>query len=211
MDTKGGEVGTSPTPTSTVTATTPTVASTRCHLLQLPPELRNRIWEYAIIKENPINLMPIKYCEEKEEPESGAQPPVTQVCSQIRNEALSMFYACNIFRVHADNLSLDYKSKSKRACEGRFLRALLPQTSKLRHVEVKLCKHESYFKISLDSTNASFTLQTILGHSDDDELEICWTCVMSDGDAARDLLRNALAQPRLAFGLSAEELVKLAA
>jgi len=56
-------------------------------LLQLPPELRNRIYEHAVF-DNVVMITP-----------SLKQPSLLHSCKQIREEALGIFYA-NEFKLH---------------------------------------------------------------------------------------------------------------
>lgn len=51
--------------------------------LDLPAELRNRIYHYSVVNERGL-VRPI-------------QPPITRVCRQLRQEALGIFYARNCF------------------------------------------------------------------------------------------------------------------
>ena len=68
-------------------------------LESLPGELRNRIYRYAVVQEEPVlpvlvewspkrNFASIRYCKE---------PALAHSCDQIRDEVLSIFYSENTF------------------------------------------------------------------------------------------------------------------
>ncbi|KAK4622091.1 hypothetical protein CLAFUW4_06607 [Fulvia fulva] len=65
--------------TSTYTRTPP-APSKQCHLLELPAELRNRIYELVVADHTSIH-----------------QPNLMRTCRQTRGEALSLFYSTHIF------------------------------------------------------------------------------------------------------------------
>lgn len=58
------------------------------HLQSIPPELRNRVYDYALVSDGPINVAKPKNC---------AQPPLLATCRQIRSEAISVYYSTNSF------------------------------------------------------------------------------------------------------------------
>ncbi|KAF2769771.1 hypothetical protein EJ03DRAFT_374270 [Teratosphaeria nubilosa] len=60
-----------------------------CPLLNLPPELRNTIYELALLSAQPIEI-----------PSNGrlSAPPLIQVCRQTRSEATAIYYGQNAFR-----------------------------------------------------------------------------------------------------------------
>ena len=78
---------------------------------KLPPELRNHVYQHAVIEEDVIDLSDINRKERSwglRGAEEGRvtsrqiqrivrQPPLTRVCVEIRKEALPMFYRRNIF------------------------------------------------------------------------------------------------------------------
>ncbi|KAK3724911.1 hypothetical protein LTR37_000959 [Vermiconidia calcicola] len=73
-------------------------------LLKLPPELRNRIYEFAVPSPNVVNLEPWTFCWM---PRGSGTPPIDQTlvaqpalsktCRQIRAEALTIFYTSTVF------------------------------------------------------------------------------------------------------------------
>ena len=72
-----------------------------CRFLELPAELRNRIYELVLVKEKPklqCFLPPtIVSIETMEKTQFIQQPALTRTCSQIRQESLPVFYGGNIF------------------------------------------------------------------------------------------------------------------
>jgi len=60
-------------------------------LLRLPPELRNRITEYAVTEIAPITVSSRRRLDE------SRQPALTRVCRQLRRETVETFYQVNDF------------------------------------------------------------------------------------------------------------------
>ena len=81
-----------------------------CRLFRLPAELRNRIYELALVQKKHIHAS-IAGCEESwSRPNSKQvkrailaltlrQPPLTRTCRKLREEALPIFYGGNVFHV----------------------------------------------------------------------------------------------------------------
>lgn len=65
-------------------------ATPLCHLLELAPELRNRIYEHVLMKQSHQELVLFK---------DQLPPALLLTCSQIRREAGSLYYASNTFLV----------------------------------------------------------------------------------------------------------------
>lgn len=63
-----------------------------CHVLQLPAELRNRIYELALTNRKPANL------EKQHKTQYGTafEPALLLTCRQLRAEALTIFFGRNI-------------------------------------------------------------------------------------------------------------------
>ena len=66
----------------------------RCHLMDLPPELRLRIYEYALTRTDTINLT-------RQRLSLRRGPPLLRVSCEIRKEALAAYFSRNTFRVDA--------------------------------------------------------------------------------------------------------------
>ena len=73
--------------------------STTFRLLDLPPELRNRIYHMILITNDLIWIETRGLLTATDIVETGSffEPPMLSVCQQIRNEATSIFYASNAF------------------------------------------------------------------------------------------------------------------
>ena len=71
-------------------------ARDRCHFLELPPELRNHMYQLVVIDDDRINMR-VRFWNADGSPNVQLrQPSLAATCRQIRAEALSMFYSCNI-------------------------------------------------------------------------------------------------------------------
>ncbi|TKA75986.1 hypothetical protein B0A55_03254 [Friedmanniomyces simplex] len=68
-------------------------AQEKCRFLTLPPELRNHIYELALVDTNPISI-PWMYMLRSKEP---SEPSLLRTCHRIRDEALPIFYSSNTF------------------------------------------------------------------------------------------------------------------
>ena len=59
---------------------------------KLPAEIRNDLYRMVLEADKPLAI-----CSKSPDLYTGAQPPITRVCSQIREETLPMFYHSNLF------------------------------------------------------------------------------------------------------------------
>ena len=64
---------------------------TYCALLELPAEMRNRIYQYALIDSDCVTLTH----------ENCTQPALLRTCRQTRTEASGIFYSANKFQLEA--------------------------------------------------------------------------------------------------------------
>lgn len=60
---------------------------------QLPAELRNKIYELVLVRDEPIVLA--KYKPKAEDPRLPLEPALLAVCRIFRNDALAMFWGAN--------------------------------------------------------------------------------------------------------------------
>ncbi|KAM0721153.1 hypothetical protein Q7P37_003440 [Cladosporium fusiforme] len=97
----------------------------RCRLLELPAEIRELIFTFAVVPERPIVTFRLDRFQ-KESYEEASQPPITRVSRQLRREALPLFYGCNEFIVHTE----DDKSEDAQ----RWFRHSQPHLPKLCHL-----------------------------------------------------------------------------
>lgn len=79
-------------------------------LLSLPREVRDRIYEEAVLEKQRIDVRPGQLCFSTTNTRSTMQsalqqPALTQTCRQLREETLSMFYTGNTFLLPRPNSS----------------------------------------------------------------------------------------------------------
>ncbi|KAK4613882.1 hypothetical protein CLAFUW4_09360 [Fulvia fulva] len=68
------------------------ITTARCHLLEMPPELRNRIYRFALVQHSQIFVCDDGY-------DGLKTPALLRVCRQIRAEARSIYYIENKFSI----------------------------------------------------------------------------------------------------------------
>ncbi|KAK4540490.1 hypothetical protein LTR36_009128 [Oleoguttula mirabilis] len=68
-----------------------------CRLLELPPELRNYIYELVVTRNGPIDMRPRSWSLDGLPEIELRQPALAGTCKQIRAEALATFYSLNVF------------------------------------------------------------------------------------------------------------------
>lgn len=73
----------------------------RCRLLELPAEIREHIFTFVVVPEQPIVTFRLDKFQ-KESYEEASQPSITRVSRQVRRESLPLFYECNDFIIHTD-------------------------------------------------------------------------------------------------------------
>ncbi|CAK4033889.1 Hypothetical predicted protein [Lecanosticta acicola] len=82
-------------------STTSPTANENCHLLELPPELRNNIYRLVLHQQARIPITGHGY----------DRPTILITCRQIRKEALKIFYYENQFRASVANYNSDLVHK----------------------------------------------------------------------------------------------------
>lgn len=94
-------------------------------LLSLPPEMRNRIYRFALVEEDDIEI-----------PSGGpfpSDPPLLRTCSQIRGEAISIFYLENTFSFTIEDFNagkyLEWCGTSKYRKESNHIFAVVDSTN----------------------------------------------------------------------------------
>ncbi|KAK3660022.1 hypothetical protein LTR56_000948 [Elasticomyces elasticus] len=116
-----------------------------CHLMRLPAELRNSIYELVVVRPFAITIGS-NMGSSKELSKAGQLPAITRTNRQIRNEALSIFLAANTFDVyfHYDYRRIDRgdynRSDIRPALSGAHLwlsRMTLDQRRQIK--EILLC------------------------------------------------------------------------
>ena len=110
----------------------------KCYLLELPAELRDYIYELALVNESNIVIDPW-------DNPKAAQPSLTRVNRKIRDETLPMFYAKNSFEI-------DLKIYGFSRCAGdalRFPECFIPR---LTRIFIRMCSHPDCL-LALDLTD----------------------------------------------------------
>ena len=105
----------------------PTFEAQDAPLLNLPAELRNRIWSLALIKKGRVN----------EPDDTIILPPLLRTCQQIANEATQIYFANNKFTVTLTTETLPEFLRSLKAI-GRKNAQLIKSIKILFDVESEL-------------------------------------------------------------------------
>lgn len=96
-------------------------SDTQAGLFRLPPELRNRIYEMIVPRNNLLGC-----CSRLDRVNMGS----LQICHAIRTEAISIFYGCNTF-------CIDMRSERSRGAAWKWLDGLCPTAiAALRHLRL---------------------------------------------------------------------------
>ena len=74
----------------------------RSRLLDLPPELRDMIFTFALTSSKPIVSFRLDEYQ-KQSYQEVIQPPLTKVSRQIRRETLPIFFSCNSIILHTES------------------------------------------------------------------------------------------------------------
>lgn len=115
-------------------------------LLTLPAEIRNRIYEFALINIDPLATAPQSNIIHASS--SAIQPGLTRSCRQVRNETLKMFYTCNTFLLYCD---LPHTAKSTRWVAS--IAGHMPMISRF-----SLCMNNTYDAITDGIVTTTFNL-----------------------------------------------------
>jgi len=123
-----------------------------CYLLALPPELRNRIWTYALAPAKPFVLPDqLKFgTTGRAVSHHAQQPALAQTSYQLRSETLPMFYNLNTFTVHGS---------SARGCTQSariWLAGIDSNAAHLRSVHLHLDRRALHIEVVRDSGMAPF-------------------------------------------------------
>ncbi|KAK4546778.1 hypothetical protein LTR36_001510 [Oleoguttula mirabilis] len=90
-------------------------AGSKCHLLSLAAELRNRIYELVLVNDKGrihADLDDYIYCSDNH---AVLQPALTRVSREVRNDTLPIFYGQNTFQVSLDLVEVSEAKDSIRA------------------------------------------------------------------------------------------------
>jgi hypothetical protein len=96
--------------TTTTRLPTPATRSSSSPFMDLPGELKNRIYFYGLVKPSNIEITTLNW--------PTHQPALLKTCKQIRHEALSIFYSENNITANVD----DWSPAVKHACHELWAR-----------------------------------------------------------------------------------------
>ena len=134
----------------------PFAEATTSRLLELPPELRNYVYELSVVSNTSIVIEP------GDKSTRAKQPPLILVNRQIRSEALLIFYAQNTFEFDASECGFV-------TAKGHWLQLPPGSFHLLKRVIIRTCCHEaSYYLLDLEE---GLTESTLTAHKD--TLEPC--------------------------------------
>lgn len=191
--------------------------------MDLPPELRTHIYEFALVEPSPLtlhsNMDPRRdavklttACNDRVINLAWLQPPLTRVCRQIRSEALPIFYFRNTFLDTAGTRYLHFSDLMI------WLRCIGPENcSMIQHIELHMCDREVGFtrdrmdpyglvhlKGLLNQFTYSYGATSPLDLNILDKMRIrpCVKCVGQTSEIHLEMLKGAL---KLWFSLRKEE------
>lgn len=107
-------------------------ASAHFRLLDLPAEIREYIFEFALVSEKPVVTFRLDNYQ-RESYREATQPALTRVSRQIRQESLQVFYRVNCFIFHTEEPRFHESLKWARQHE-RMLAKMLRMSFWVRHV-----------------------------------------------------------------------------
>lgn len=146
-----------------------------CPLLALPAELRNRIYEFAIVESTPIDMVMRKRTG------SDAQPGLTRTCRQIRQETLQMFFQDNVFRFDCDN-DLDTEQQG-------ILSACASYLPMIKIIQLAVCSQGDYYELTTVKGLAHYGLEI----PEREEKSACDVVNPQGLDKGRDMLNTMIA------------------
>lgn len=161
-------------PASTMHSAT---ADSHCALLSLPPEIRNRIYEYAVVELPCVEI----HLRQHQEPcgHGGEQPALTRTCRQIRNESLGLFYELNAFCIRAG------------PDRPRYLGPIRSYLDKVKKAQIQIFDHPVSILLNVSNGPANCTLDVV--EEPDSERDLC-NCMEGEETLAdiRAVLRKIL-------------------
>ena len=91
----------------------------RCQFLELPAEIRELIYGWALKSDKPTVTFLLDY-HQRDVYTEGVQPALTRVSKQVRKESLPVFYASNDFVLHTGDPKASQTRKWLRCIETRL-------------------------------------------------------------------------------------------
>lgn len=99
----------------------------RCRLLELPAELRDLIYDFALTSPKPLVTFHLD-AYQKDSYTHATQPPLTRVSRQLRYETLPIYYSSNAFVLHTEG--------AKAEDAQHWLQCIEPHIPKLWRIEL---------------------------------------------------------------------------
>ncbi|KAK5170550.1 uncharacterized protein LTR77_005138 [Saxophila tyrrhenica] len=177
-----------------------------CRLLKLPAELRNNIWRQACepwdsesLAETPPPNLDISGLA-RNSTFRRPRPSITRTCREIREEALSLFYAFGTFVIHSP-LSFVPEAQLEAPAETWF-KAIgkrihhLEQITLVTHLPWNLHFCLAIIKLTIVKGDIKFQVICLRHHNDDDDKGYV-TQRSSRADEQSTLLEAAFAKPAL--------------
>lgn len=122
------------------------MAAAKCHLLALPAELQNYIYELTVVSDSPVHLSA-----------AHVEPPLTRVNRQIRRGSLSTYYAMNVFECYFDPYGPNQDTIDKIASKA----------TSLKRVDLHYCGHGNFYVLDvsegLDQAQVTAVFQEHVG------------------------------------------------
>jgi len=172
-------------PQTDVSTSSPKQAAEKKHILNLPPELRNAIYEFTVIEPHQV-------------PITSRQPGLTRTCRQVRSESLPMYLQRNAFKASARNWTgIDQLVKSfaamRRTHAQQITRLTIEKPRCLSPHQILATQHLDKLIWRLKSSGiaaGAVTWNVQRGYMDDDVLNESWAAFqVSHEDVIAPLLR----------------------
>ena len=178
-----------------------------CYFLELPPELRNHIYKFALKRVTTIwarlhenrnfttTFRLSKY---------NAAPPLTMTCRATRREALPLYYAINTLAFSITPLDpRPYAPKLKP------LGKLAPFATHLKNIEIEIpCSHKVVYTVDLSGRVSTRSMWAGLLYDADEKVVGC-ICQTQNIIDAQALVNDTLVGKRAGEGWSVVDLVRL--
>lgn len=188
--------------------------SNTCLLLNLPPELHNKIWECVLVQDTTILLAQHRHSDERYH--LKRLPDITQASRQTRAETLPVFIGRNTFRT-APDLRLRRTPKNR----AQRLYAYGPLSTHLTHLrtlEISACLgsiyDQCYVRLAWGAAQSwvSVRMTRLCGDSEEASDDGETTCSYTDAVAAKvdEFIADAAWRDDRDERVTAEELFVLA-
>ena len=106
----------------------------RCRLLDLPPEIRDIIYEYSLASEKTVVTFRLDSYQ-RDSYDEATQPALTMVSRQVRRESLPVYFACNRIALHTEG-SKAHDARRWLSCNEDHLPKLLRVALWIRYVSL---------------------------------------------------------------------------